>query len=372
MPPTQRLPFLDNLRIVALGLLILYHVGMYYVGWDWHVKSAHRVDRLETIMLLLEPWRMSLLFLISGVVTGLVLPGAAPGWLRSRMGRLGKPLLLGVLVVVPPQAWRQVQEQLAYAGGYLDFLQLYYTGFHGFCDALGHCLVLPTWNHLWFLPYLMVYTLLLWAALRRWPSLLNDLGVWLAPRLGAMTLLWVPWMLLTALRAAILPWFEVTHDLVGDPMAHAMYLPMFWLGAVWARTPGIWSTVARLRWWALGLWLGGWAMFIVTHHRLPWSVLTSGYALQQWCGVLAALGFGQIALSATGPWQKTLSGLVFPVYVLHQTFIIALAMALRPLDWSPALEAPLLVILTLGLSVALALAARRVRWLRPWLGWVKA
>jgi hypothetical protein len=32
---------LDWVRIGAFMLLILYHVGMYYVTWDWHVKSPH-------------------------------------------------------------------------------------------------------------------------------------------------------------------------------------------------------------------------------------------------------------------------------------------------------------------------------------------
>ena len=37
--PSQRLFFLDWLRIGAFALLVLYHVGMYYVSWSWHVKS---------------------------------------------------------------------------------------------------------------------------------------------------------------------------------------------------------------------------------------------------------------------------------------------------------------------------------------------
>jgi peptidoglycan/LPS O-acetylase OafA/YrhL len=30
---------LDWVRIVAFLLLIFYHVGMYYVTWDWHVSK---------------------------------------------------------------------------------------------------------------------------------------------------------------------------------------------------------------------------------------------------------------------------------------------------------------------------------------------
>ncbi len=58
---------LDWLRIIAFGLLILYHSGMFYVTWGWHVKSVHAGPEAEWAMLLLNPWRLSLLFFISGV-----------------------------------------------------------------------------------------------------------------------------------------------------------------------------------------------------------------------------------------------------------------------------------------------------------------
>ncbi|MCC5070167.1 acyltransferase family protein [Xanthomonas campestris] len=70
---------LDWLRVIAFGLLVLYHVGMDYVTWDWHVKSPTTHLMLEPVMLLSSPWRMSLLLLISGVATAFMLrsrPGA--------------------------------------------------------------------------------------------------------------------------------------------------------------------------------------------------------------------------------------------------------------------------------------------------------
>ncbi|WP_199554667.1 hypothetical protein [Sandaracinobacteroides hominis] len=43
----------DWLRIAAFGLLILYHSGMFYVSWDWHVKSPHaRPLPLEATLLI--------------------------------------------------------------------------------------------------------------------------------------------------------------------------------------------------------------------------------------------------------------------------------------------------------------------------------
>ena len=39
---------LDWVRVGAFLLLILYHIGMYYVTWDWHVKSPHASSALHS------------------------------------------------------------------------------------------------------------------------------------------------------------------------------------------------------------------------------------------------------------------------------------------------------------------------------------
>ena len=55
---------LDWLRVIVFGLLILYHVGMFYATWGYHVKSVHASETVEPLMKLLNPWRLTLLFLI--------------------------------------------------------------------------------------------------------------------------------------------------------------------------------------------------------------------------------------------------------------------------------------------------------------------
>ena len=61
---------LDWLRITAFGLLIGYHVGMLYVPWAFHVKSEYRGGPgLVALMLASNPWRLPLLFVISGAAT---------------------------------------------------------------------------------------------------------------------------------------------------------------------------------------------------------------------------------------------------------------------------------------------------------------
>lgn len=367
MHDDHRLPFLDALRVIALGLLIPYHVGMYYVSWDWHVKSPFAGPALEPWMALSNPWRMSLLFLVSGAVTALMPGRTSPGWLAGRMKRLGLPLLAGMLVVVPPQSYFQVVQQLGYDGHYGQFLLRYLSFDRDFCDARGQCLVVPTWNHLWFLPYLMLYTVLLWLSLRRAPGALDRAAACLSTRLGPLTLWLAPTALLVLGRLLLRPWFPVTHALVDDPLAHVQFGLAFAVGALWARTPGAWPAVSALRWPALALGLAGWAAAQVTEGAPAWA-LRSGFAVQQWCGVLAAVGFGVRHLNRRDGLFARASTAVFPVYVLHQTLIIVLAMAWRPLALPPWLEAPLLVATTLVLALAGHAGIRRVAWLRPWFG----
>lgn len=166
----RRWYFVDALRILAFLLLVPYHVGMYYVSWGWHVKSPQLVPALEPLMRASNPWRMSLLFLLAGTALALMLasPRGGSPWLGARMKRIGLPLLLGMAVVVPPQPYFEVRAH-GFDLDYIDFLKLYFSAYGGFCNERGECLVLPTWNHLWFLAYLLAYTLLLAPTLRRWP-----------------------------------------------------------------------------------------------------------------------------------------------------------------------------------------------------------
>jgi surface polysaccharide O-acyltransferase-like enzyme len=366
-----RLDFLDALRLLALGVLIAYHVGMYYVTWDWHLKSPFANTGLEPWMRLVNPWRMSLLFLISGAVTAIQLERGAPEWLGVRLRRLGLPLVAGVLVIVPPQSYWQVVEQMGYRGSYLEFLLLYLGGHGDFCKPAGPCLTLPTWNHLWFLPYLMAYTLVLWASVRVAPRWMDRAGHQLSGTLSFLSLLVVPWLVLAVSRLALRPWFDVTHALLDDALAHAQYLPAFLAGAILSRTPGAWPAIARLRVSALLVMLGAWVVLLAAQD-MPVPLHRAAYAAQQWGGVVAVLGFGWVHLGQPKAWLRWLTHRIFAVYVLHQTLIILLAVALRPLALQPAAEGPLLIACTVLGALAIVRLCETVKPLRPWLGLPRA
>src|SRR5471032_1279433 len=44
-----RLYFLDWIRIFAFILLVFYHTGMYYVTWDFHIKSPRSEEHTSEL-----------------------------------------------------------------------------------------------------------------------------------------------------------------------------------------------------------------------------------------------------------------------------------------------------------------------------------
>ena len=108
---------LDWIRVAAFGLLILYHVALVYAPYDWHVHSAHTFGWLHEALLITNPWRLTLLFLVSGAALRLMATRRTPQrTLRDRAERLIPPLIFGTLVLVPIQSWIEAIDKGGFSG----------------------------------------------------------------------------------------------------------------------------------------------------------------------------------------------------------------------------------------------------------------
>jgi glucans biosynthesis protein C len=374
--PERRID-LDWIRIIAFGLLILYHVGMLFVPWDFHVKSVHIMPGLEPLMLVLNPWRLSLLFLVSGAATRFMSMKLQPRALfAARAARLLPPVVFGMLVIVPPQSYFQVVDW-GYSGGFVEFYFTHYLGLpEKFCQA-GHCLILPTWNHLWFVVYLFVYTAILALVSAIAPAPLRAVERWVAPLLSGPGLLILPALLLTVYRVALFPVFPETHALFGDWYNHALYGTVFLFGYLFALDEGVAGATQRLRWPALAV-----AFFVYANFMLLWALRQGGaprsealslyagfaYAAFQWCSIVAILGFGRRWLNRDAPARRYLTDAVFPFYIVHQTTIIATDYAIRDLGLPAWGEAAVVIAATAASCILAYEIVRRVWWLRPLFG----
>lgn len=372
---------LDWVRVAAFFLLVLYHVGMYYVSWDWHVKSPYASETLEPLMMLTSPWRLSLLFLVSGIATAFLFGKRPAGFIGQRSWRLLLPLIFGMLVIVTPQAYYEVVEKLpgGYRDGYPAFWGRYLQGDPTFCRE-GDCLDVPTWNHLWFVAYLWVYTVIAWTLLRFAPGAMDRVGGWLERRLSGIGVLVWPALLLAIARVALVGRFESTHALVDDWYNHAQYLPLFLLGVLIATRNGVWNALQRMRWPALIIAATGYAFIVWYFYGSGYSDETNPppdamrmfqrvvWATFQWTMIAAIFGFVRGIVFTDSPALRYLREAVFPVYILHQTIIVILAHNAQPLGLHPVVEGPLLVLATFAMSFAGFELVRRVRWLRPLFG----
>ncbi|MCF8504350.1 MAG: acyltransferase family protein [Caulobacter sp.] len=376
---SDRRPDLDWIRVGAFFLLILYHVGMFYVPWDWHVKTPRPVEWLEPVMQLTNPWRLTLLFLVSGAATRFMADKMSAGGLAgARTWRLLPPLVFAMFVIVPPQSYYEILEQAPQlAEPFWSFYGKYATASGNWCDADG-CLITPTWNHMWFVAYLLVYSLLLavvWAVAR---EPLRRLGEWLGEGLRGWGLLLWPIVVLAAFRIVLMPMFEVTHALVDDWYNHAVSLSAFLFGFLTARSLTLRDAYIRLRWPALTLALLAWALFAT----YAWQYRADGaeppevlrqvmrvvYAVDQWCAIAAILGFGARHLTRGGPVLTWLTLGVFPFYIVHQTVIVVVGHHLAKVGMNQALEAAILIAATFGACLLTYEVARRVPLLRPLFG----
>ena len=373
---------LDWIRVGAFFLLILYHVGMFYVPWEWHVKSPRPVEALEPFMLLTNPWRLTLLFLVSGAATRFMADKVSVGKLTgARVARLLPPLVFAMIVIVPPQSYYQVVEYIAaHPGTSLtvdNFWVRYMTASGHWCSPDG-CLITPTYNHMWFVAYLFVYTLVLAGLLLVWRRLGEHVQAGAERVLNRLGLLVWPVLFLGLLRATLYVRYGETHALVGDHYVHAVSFSAFLLGFGLAKSDVLRQRLTAARWPALALAIAayaGWATFVWIYRGdtpIPSPelklVMRFVQPAQAWCAIVAILGFGAKHLNRGGPTLRYLTLGVFPFYLVHQTLIVVAAHHLAKLGLPRPLEALILIASTFAGCFATYEIARRIPGVRMLFG----
>jgi glucans biosynthesis protein C len=328
-PPVKpaRLFFIDWVRVLAFGLLILFHCAMPFVVFPWEIKNQQQSVMLSSVILWLHQWRLPLLFFIAGAGVNFSL--ARRSWYRflgERFTRLFVPLWFAILFIIPIQIYFEKLQHGQFSGSYLAF----YPSVWKFVPYPEGNL---SWSHLWFIAYLFVFNLLLLPVFlllkstpaRRWKEAA-------ARRISSpLCLLGLAGLLMLIYFKCYIRWPEQL-SLLDDWFVFNSSLTLFFLGYFLADVKGFWETCEQYRWQFLALavicilylfpayW---WTLDLPKAQNQALYVYGVVNSIHVWTLILAILGFARRHLNEDSAFLRYLTPAVYPFYILHQTIIVS-------------------------------------------------
>ncbi len=314
---------IDWLRVIAVFLLIPFHTARIFDIWEpFYAKNVETSAALSySVIALLNPWHMPLLFLLAGASTWFALGFRSGGqYAKERFTRLLIPLLFGVLVVVPPQGYYALLTQGQPPKSFAGFLATYFA--LDFSDLSGYFGKF-TPGHLWFILFLFVYSL---AGLPLFSLLKGEAGGRLVARLAAFVA-----------RPGLIFLFAIPLALAGalpgiGGKAVLWYFALFLLGFVLMADKRFQQSIDRHRLAALALGLltmtARVSLQAAAVHFEPFSAAGAGFLLLKsfntWCWLVVLLGYGHRWLNVSNGFLRYASEASYPFYILHQTVIVAI------------------------------------------------
>jgi peptidoglycan/LPS O-acetylase OafA/YrhL len=156
----QRRHHLDAIRVSAILLLIPYHAARYLQKGDADPRIV------DAVVWFVHTWHMPLFFAISGfLAAGALRRSTAAKQVRGRFRRLGLPLAIGMLTVVPLANFFVIEAAAMWPrkGALPPKRELDLANVFSFAP-----------RHLWFIAYLLIISLLaigIWLAVQRAPRM---------------------------------------------------------------------------------------------------------------------------------------------------------------------------------------------------------
>jgi hypothetical protein len=367
---------LDWLRVIAFGLLIFYHTGMLYVAdWGFHYKSQYQSNLLQYVMLVLNPWRMPLLFFISGVAIRYVLESKALSkTLISRTWRLLLPLLFGVVAIVPIQLFVEMRSAGVIDFGVSHFYKIFFNLNHPvFADYQSGILPHIDVNHLWYLRELWQFSLVLIVChpVLKMVSIKILLDkVLVNPNIGLL-LCTFP-LLLACLDFLLFPDSEE-----GQRIARGFCFLA--LGYLIHENANWWSSLVINRRLLLSMAIVT-SLIFLSYYGLVWlgreeplnavgAVIEKLFVYtNRWFSLLAVCAYAATYLNkyhwSLHHWSKA----VYPSYIVHQSIIIAACFYLTPYKLGATMEVMVVILATVIGCVCTYFIARNVGFLGELVG----
>jgi fucose 4-O-acetylase-like acetyltransferase len=367
MPTKDRRNDIDWLRIGAVYLLFVFHsVMVFNPAPFYHVRNGDLSIVMMIVAGFISLWHMPLLFLLAGwSVLASVESRGAGAFVKERILKLFVPLvacsaLFGPIIKyielrggldfnmfgfrVSPEmqeSFRQIipsgiEVAPPFHESFLEFWPTFFTNPERF-----------TWSHLWFVAYLLTFTLLYYPLFNR---LRRSKPIAETVRHG-----WVyaPIVPLALIQVFLRPHWPGLQNLYDDWANFAYYSTYLSLGFALALHPGFEKALhgERNRAAAIGLATVLMLLFAVLGFIPFEPLILAGTAVAGWCFNVALLGFAATHWRNRTSWLGYLRESAMPVYILHQPAIVVLGVLIIQLPLGIATKLVLLIAGSVGLTM---------------------
>ncbi len=301
---------IDAVRIIVLGLLILYHATIMFQPWAHYLlipQNDLAIEWLWNPMQLLNVWRIPILFVILGMALWYSLNiYSVKEVLKHRLRRLGWPLAFGWLALGPFCPYRGM---------------VFYT---------KPVIYVMNPHYLWFLNNIIIYTLLLLpfgAYIARNGT--NWIHIWFVGGLNSAYGLPISILLCAGEAWVVNPdyypiFFDTMHGFI-------LGLLCFLLGLLYAAAgEAFWQRIRRLRYGTLSLALVLYS-FRLIHYGFE-NVLNPLIRVEAMMWIWTMLGFSTTYLNRPSRMLRYITTAVFPIYILHYPIQFSLSWLILPLN----------------------------------------
>ncbi|MDZ5470431.1 acyltransferase family protein [Bacillus sp. 31A1R] len=364
---TTHLYFLDHLKITLIMLVVAHHAGQAYGpgGW-WYFQEGESIDWLRRFFAVNAAFFMSLFFFLSAYFLPKSIERKGEWrFLKERFIRIGVPLILGFLVMIPILMYLYYINFRPYEP--ISFLSYYPNIFFGLSDEPTNWTG-PSWpdmqfGHLWFLQHLLVYAVVLsaWTYFSKHESSRDSYY----PIKGTQIFIFL--LVVTLSTYIVRIWYPIDEwtgflGFIQTEYAHVpQYISFFVLGIMAYRRNWLLTLDKRTGyiWLAIGVGIAG-ALYLGGNSLYPY-LLKGGANFGSFTRSLIetvlcfALVIGLITLfreklNKTNRLAKILSSHVFVVYFIHVPVVVFLQYTLSDLRVSVLAKFLLSAILGIILS----------------------
>ncbi|MFF2326751.1 MULTISPECIES: acyltransferase [unclassified Streptomyces] len=340
----RRLDWLDNLRITLTVLVVVHHAAQPYGPADWwYVEGQSRTPALASLSAVDGTFFMSLFFFVSAVfVPASYERRGAWRFLKARLIRLGIPVVVGALTIVPGLMYAYYVHYRGYPA--IPFARYFTDVYLGLgekpADWTG-----PSWpdlqfGHLWFIQNLLAYCVLYVACRKAGQLLRRRHGARVSgtrPAPGHAALLWLTAGIASAtflvrLRYPLDTWVPVLDFLQVEPARVPQYAAFFTLGVLAHRYDWLDRFDARTGWvWLSGGLAGAALLFAIgadadcfgpggfTGPAALWAAYDSALCVSLSVGVLTLF---REAVTRRGRLSTELAANSYGVYIIHVPMVV--------------------------------------------------